>query len=51
MSDNSNKNICGIDIGNKYIVLSWYNSQSNVTKLFEDSYGKKKIMYEYMCLL
>lgn len=45
MSDNSSKNICGIDIGNKYIVLSWYNTQSKIAKLFEDSYGKNKIVY------
>lgn len=45
MGDIENKNICGIDIGNKNVVLTYYNSQLSNSKIIENSHGKKMTPY------
>lgn len=48
MEDKDSQNICGIDIGNKNIVMTYFNSSLSVSKIIENSHGKKLTPYIYL---
>lgn len=50
MEDKESNNICGIDIGNKNIVMTYFNSSLSVSKIIENSNGKKLTPYIFLLL-